>query len=107
HGTVLAWNPRSRELERRAAGACDANGTDFDCGAGQGAIVYATLLAPDGKLYELWARRDGEPPALLQLDDDRWYVVVAAVDGTRFAIAADRAGHVYAYSGTRVLALRR
>ena len=108
HGEVVAVDPRSGERSQRTAGSCDANDSAFDCSddATPGAIIYATLLAGDD-LYELYARRDGDLPALLQLGEDRWFVVVPELDGNRFALASDRDGRIHAYGGTRVLRLSR
>jgi hypothetical protein len=109
HGEVIAVNPRTGERSHRTAGGCEPNETNFGCGDDPtpGAIIYATLLAPGGELYELYARRDGDAPALLQLGDERWFVVVPELDGNRFNLTADRGGTVHAFSGTRILRLSR
>lgn len=77
-GDVIAWTPSRGEVSTKVTGATctDGDGSSICDPTTTGGFISSVARAPDGTLYELWAKQNGESPYLMRTSPGGSWAVV-------------------------------
>jgi hypothetical protein len=114
-GEVIAWTPSKNELSTKVTGAtCSDGDGSMICDEPVTGFISSVARSPNGELYELWAKQNGETPYLMRTSPGGSWVVLgdmfrqfsrgvgktSSVEAKALSLHVNRRGDVYLYASS-------